>query len=81
MKDFSRRMFLKSATAATAGVIILPNLLSCTRSNKLNVALIGAGGRGEDNWEKLMNENIVAIADVDDNRAANAFKTFPKAKR
>ena len=81
MKDFSRRMFLKSATAATAGVIILPNLLSCTRSNKLNIALIGAGGRGEDNWEKLMNENIVAIADVDDNRAANAFKTFPKAKR
>lgn len=81
MKDFSRRMFLKSATAATAGVIILPNLLSCTRSNKLNLALIGAGGRGEDNWEKLMNENIVAIADVDDNRAAEAFKTFPKAKR
>ncbi len=81
MKDFSRRMFLKSATTATAGVIILPNLLSCSPNNKLNMALIGAGGRGEDNWEKLMNENIVAIADVDDNRAANAFKTFPKAKR
>jgi len=81
MKYFSRRMFLKSATAATAGVIILPNLLSCSRSNKLNIALIGAGGRGEDNWEKLMNENIVAIADVDGNRAANAFKAFPKAKR
>lgn len=81
MKDFSRRTFLKSATAATAGVIILPNLFSCSRSKKLNIALIGAGGRGEDNWEKLMNENIVAIADVDDNRAANAFKTFPKAKR
>lgn len=81
MKDFSRRMFLKSATAVTAGVIILPNLLSCSRSSKLNIALIGAGGRGEDNWEKLMNENIVAIADVDDNRAATAFETFPKAKR
>ena len=81
MKYFSRRMFLKSATAATAGVIILPNLLSCSSSSKLNIALIGAGGRGEDNWEKLMNENIMAIADVDDNRAVTAFKTFPKAKR
>jgi predicted dehydrogenase len=81
MKDFSRRMFLKSATAATAGVIIMPNLFSCSRSNKLNIALIGAGGRGEDNWEKLTNENIVAIADVDDNRAAEAFQAFPKAKR
>ncbi len=81
MKDFSRRMFLKSATAATAGVIIIPNLFSCSPNKKLNIALIGAGGRGEDNWGKLMNENIVAIADVDDNRAATAFSTFPKAKR
>lgn len=81
MKDFSRRSFLKSATAATAGVIVLPHLFSCSRNNKLNIALIGAGGRGENNWEKLMNENIVAIADVDENRASTAFSTFPNARR
>ncbi len=81
MKEFSRRTFLKSASAAAAGIVILPGLFSCSRNNKLNIALIGAGGRGEDNWEKVMNENIVAICDVDDNRAANAFQTFTKAKR
>lgn len=81
MKDFSRRTFLKSASFVAAGTLFIPNLLSCSRANKLNIALIGAGGRGADNWEKVMNENVVAIADVDDVRAADAFKTFPKAKK
>lgn len=81
MNNVSRRKFLFSAAAGAAGIVVLPGLFSCNRNSKLNIALIGAGGRGEDNWEKLMNENIVAIADVDDNRAANAFKTFPNAKR
>jgi len=40
------------------------------------------------NWSKMINqkdpkwnENIVAICDVDDNRAADAFRAMPKAKR
>lgn len=81
MKEFSRRTFLKSASAATAGVIILPGLLSCSRNNKLNIAVIGVGGRGQDNWEKVLSENIVALCDVDDNRASEGFAAFPKAKR
>ncbi|MFA5327886.1 MAG: Gfo/Idh/MocA family oxidoreductase [Prolixibacteraceae bacterium] len=93
MNDFSRRTFLKSASATAAGILIMPNLISCKTkaSDKLNIALIGAGGRGQDNWtslfkeneegKKVINENIVAVCDVDDNRAENAFKTFPNAKR
>ncbi len=93
MNDFSRRTFLKSASATAAGILIMPNLISCKTkaSDKLNIAIIGAGGRGQDNWtslfkeneegKKVINENIVAICDVDDNRAENAFKTFPNAKR
>ena len=81
MKEFSRRTFLKSASAAAAGVIILPSLLSCSRNSKLNIAVIGVGGRGQDNWEKVLSENIVALCDVDDNRAAEGFAAFPKAKR
>ncbi len=81
MTDFSRRTFLKTTSAVVAGTLIIPNLFSCSASNKLNIAVIGVGGRGQDNWERLTNENIVALCDVDDRRAANAFKTFPKAKR
>ena len=91
MKDLSRRTFLKSTSVLAAGTLIVPNLLSCKANNKLNIAIIGAGGRGQDNWsslfrkneqgKKVINENIVAICDVDTNRAANAFKTFPNAKR
>ena len=98
MKDFSRRTFLKSTSVAAAGILIIPNLFSCSANNKLNIAIIGVGGRGEDNWEKLfvdakdgagkdgpkrkiLAENVVALCDVDEVRAADGFKAFPKAKR
>ena len=81
MKKLSRRTFLRSASAATAGTLIIPNILSCSANNKLNIAVIGVGGRGEANWSKATNENIVAMCDVDDNRAAEGFKLFPKAKK
>jgi predicted dehydrogenase len=101
MNSVSRRDFLKSTSVVAAGALIIPNFLSCSPNNRLNIALIGCGGRGEDNWgyftdfgkdekqkkrEKdrnivTMHENIVALCDVDDIRAAEAFKAFPKAKR
>ncbi len=99
MNHFTRRSFFKTSSAAVAGAFFIPNLIGCSPNNRLNIALIGAGGRGVQNWsvfehereekEKkddknsplLMKENIVAICDVDQNRAARAFKAFPKAKR
>lgn len=100
MTNLSRRTFLKSASIAATGTLLIPNLLSCSPNNKLNIALIGVGGRGEDNWktlfsdekgdiekkpagqiQKFLRENVVALCDVDQNRAAFAFQTFPKAKK
>ena len=99
MNHLSRRTFLKAGAVVTAGTLFIPNLLSCSKNNKLNIALIGVGGRGADNWDKLfaenpedankpedqrrkvLTENVVALCDVDDNRSAQAFKVFPKAKR
>lgn len=52
-------------------------------SDKLNIAGIGAGGKAWDNIPgayKDGQENIVALCDVDDNRAAEMYKKFPKAK-
>ncbi len=49
-------------------------------SNKLNVALIGVWGRGTAHYNKLRNENVVAICDVNDLRTKEALQIFPKAK-
>lgn len=78
---FSRRSFLKTATAFSTGTLFVPNLLSCSPSGKINIAVIGVGGRGKANWSVCTDENIVALCDVDDNRAAEGFNTFPEAKR
>ena len=47
-------------------------------NEKLNIACIGVGGRGADDVNACASENIVALCDVDDNRAARTFAHFPK---
>lgn len=81
MNDLSRRTFLKTAALTATGVSFIPNLLSCSPNNKLNIAVIGVGGRGQANWEKVTNENIVAMCDVDYSRASVGFNSIPKAKK
>ncbi|MFN0101636.1 MAG: Gfo/Idh/MocA family oxidoreductase [Bryobacteraceae bacterium] len=49
-------------------------------NEKLNFAAIGSGGQGASNIRAASpTENIVALCDVDDRRAAETFKNFPKA--
>ena len=50
-------------------------------NEKLNIAIIGAGGRGAANLERVSSENIVALCDVDERRAAGAFARYRKAKK
>ena len=83
MKHTSRRQFLTGA-AATAGLLILPSGMrtgAAAPSNKLNIALIGADGRGRAHYEGLLGENVVALCDVDEEHLDFAQQTFPKAKR
>ncbi|NIP24962.1 MAG: Gfo/Idh/MocA family oxidoreductase [Phycisphaerae bacterium] len=78
-----RRQFLKSTAATGIGLIILPSgTLSGANaaSNKLNVALIGVGGRGRAHQGPISSENVVALCDVDENKIGQAAKRFPKAK-
>ena len=52
-------------------------------SDKLNIAGIGVGGKGEDDLKQFSTSpkvNIVALCDVDDRRSANSRARFPKAK-
>ena len=52
-------------------------------NEKLNVACIGVGGQGRANLNAVASEgqNIVALCDVDEQRAGNAFERFPNAEK
>ena len=80
-----RRQFLQTVAGAAATCTIVPrHVLGGTRhtppSEKLNVACIGVGGQGESNVRGLSSQNLVAFADVDDQRAAKTYQRFPKVK-
>jgi predicted dehydrogenase len=77
-----RRDFLKAGAAA--GLLILPSGAFAgpgAPSNKLNIALIGADGRGRAHYDGLASENVVALCDVDEEHLDFAAQTFPEAKR
>jgi len=83
---FSRRKFIKNASLAGAGFFIVPRHVLgrgfIAPSDKLNIAGIGAGGKGESDlseFSKSTNVNIVAMADVDDRQSVKSRKSFPKA--
>lgn len=79
----NRRKFLTKTGAATAAFTILQagSARTYAANEKLNIASIGAGGRAGSDINELATENIVALCDVDWNRAAGSFKKFPKAKQ
>lgn len=87
MKNLSRRSFVKTSASAAALFSILPAFgkdEKAAPSEKLNVAIIGAGGRGFDSVGAAHNfggSQVVALCDVDDARAAPAFGLCPNAKR
>jgi len=88
----TRREFLRNSVLTGAGLYLagqggcrlfrpLPEPRYRSPNEKLNIACIGAGGRGGANVQALSGENIVALCDVDDERAASAYESLPKARR
>jgi len=81
-REFLRQAALTGSAVAVAGTLTAPAPGDPGSPNdRLNIAIIGPGGRGATNLQGVSGENIVAICDVDDRRAAGAFKQYPKAKR
>ncbi len=83
----TRRDFLKTGTTAAAGFFIVPRHVLgrgfTAPSDKLNIAAIGAGGKGFSDIRNAYNEgaeNVVALCDIDTERAKGAVDLFPKAK-
>ena len=77
-----RRRFLKTAAAAGGLTLSAPAILRAKNLNeKLNIAIIGAGGRGGANMREVASENIVALCDVNENNLNAAAEDHPAARR
>src|ERR1051326_4850910 len=81
-RRLDRRRFLKTGLTG-AGTIALgaPALLRGKGLNeKLNIAVIGAGGRGASNTQSVSSENIVALCDVSEPNLNRAAAKYPRAR-
>jgi predicted dehydrogenase len=79
-----RRDFLKAAGFAAATIVprhALGGEGQTPPSEKLNIAGVGIGGQGGGVLRDMAGENIVALCDVDSQKAAGTFNAFPKAQR
>ena len=83
----SRRSFIKNSALTAAGFMIVPRHVLgrgfLAPSDRLIVAGVGVGGKGESdiaNFYKSGKADIAYLCDVDDRRAANTVKKFPQAK-
>jgi predicted dehydrogenase len=84
----SRRNFIRNSSVAAAGFLIVPRHVLGGKgflapSDRLVVAGIGAGGKGESDIMSFYQSgkaDIGYLVDVDDRRAATSIKSFPKAK-
>ncbi|MFO1052328.1 MAG: Gfo/Idh/MocA family oxidoreductase [Planctomycetota bacterium] len=82
----SRRSVLRAAAALGAGCFIQDSIpgrdpVRRGRLDKVRVAVIGCGGKGESDGMAMKGEEVVALCDVDSTRGAKLFETFPKARR
>lgn len=79
----SRRLFLASSIiGAGAASLGAPAFLRAANANdRLNIAIIGAGGRGIPNTADVASENIVALCDVSEANLDRAAQQFPKARK
>ena len=77
--NISRRKFIGSMAATTAAFTIVPRHVLggkgyTSPNDKLNIAIIGVGGKGRSDMYSVSSENIVALCDVDDRKMEETLK-------
>jgi predicted dehydrogenase len=82
--SLTRRQFLYYSTLAVSGTALAGYAAAGPRSispnEKLNIAAVGAGGKGAGDMRCCSNENIVALCDVNENSAAATRQKYPQAR-
>ena len=88
----NRRYFFFT-TALAGGSLLLPGCATGTGSSvsarprrispneKLNIAVIGAGGKGSSDTDGCASENIVALCDVDEKTLNSRGEKYPNARK
>lgn len=78
-KPSSRRQFLRSSAFAGLTVLTAPNVVRGTEANsRLRMACIGAGGRAGAGIGPALGQELVAVAEVDQARAAKSLERIKK---
>src|SRR5881392_3753015 len=77
----SRRHFIRYSSLAIGATLTGPYLLRARNLNgKVNIAQIGAGGKGSSDTDCCSEENILALCDVDQNTLNKRHEKYPGAK-
>ena len=87
-QDASRRNFVKNSLALATGFYILPRHVLGGKgfiapSDRLTVAGIGTGGKGESDLNEFFKSgkaDVAYLCDVDDRQSVKSRQRFPKAK-
>jgi predicted dehydrogenase len=78
----TRRQFTRTMLATALATGVAPAFLRGQNlNNKLNIAVIAAGGRGGSNLESVSSENIVALCDVNGKNLDKAAAKHPSARK
>lgn len=77
-RSFTRRGFLASMLASAAAPAVLG---AASPNSRLNLAIIGTGGRGAGNLGAVAGENIVALCDVYERSLEAAAAKHPRARK
>jgi len=84
-RPLQRRQFLQTSViagaSAGAGLSALNFAAAAGANERLNIGVIGVGGRGAGDLAGVAHENIVALCDVDGKRLDAAAGKFPAAKK
>lgn len=81
-QEIQRRTFLKTAVVATAAMASGSTRVRADSPNeRLNIAIIGSGGRGASNMRDVATQNIVALCDVNEANLLKAAQQFPQARK
>ncbi|MHC4673722.1 MAG: Gfo/Idh/MocA family protein, partial [Planctomycetota bacterium] len=91
-RKIKRRQLLKNSAIMGTGLWLTGNA-GCTATKpkvrvrkrspneKLNIAYIGCGGKGHSNLRSTRKENIIAMCDVDEKKAAKVFNNYPNVPK
>ncbi|HIE98961.1 MAG TPA: Gfo/Idh/MocA family oxidoreductase [Planctomycetes bacterium] len=77
--SITRRTALKAGAAALVAPYFVP-AHAFGANEKLNIGVIGVGGRGQSDLAAVSTESIVALCDVDEQRLGAAARRHPGAK-